>query len=1481
MKTPLSPRSAKLMQTWLCLLVVAVALGGLDGSVFASTALTRVSGVVNAILVNPANGSVVVAGAFSQIVTDHVNLSASTSTVVSSSSTACQNIVRLLSNGEVDPGFIAKLSTGTDHAVECLALQSDGKVLLGGGFFRVGAAGRSRIARLNTDGSVDSTFIPIVDDEVMSIAVQPDGGIVLGGAFLTLNNAGHRHVGRLLPNGAVDSTFAADADDVVRAVALQSGSNLVLGGDFSILNGVLRYRLGRLTLGGVLDSALNAGVDAPRGSAVSVNCLLVQADGKIVAGGAFATLGALNRKNIGRLGADGTPDATFAPDADAPVQSLALQADQKILVGGQFGTVGAGLRPNLCRLNTDGTVDTAFNPRANGAVLALAVQGDGTILAGGQFTQCAGRIYNAPARVTSAWVSGTNDSLSALRLNVPTPDPLSGPLTPAFTTSGTSYGVAINRHTLGVIPTSVDPAASIVVSCGGTSQTVASGTPSALFPMVTGSNTIAVKVVADDGCTFKTYSLVATRTLSSDATLSNVEVLGGTIRPAFLASRTIYQVTPTVPLAEVSGTSEVSGANLRVHPTTSNPYASVSVQMNGAPSALVGSGTSGPLLVQAGINTLDISVTAEDGVTSTVYTLSTGLVPIPASNDVDLRDLSVSAGTLSPAFSYSGTSYGVIVTGTSASLTPTFDNPNESAVIAISGTQWPISSGRASQTIALGSGTTHILVSVAAESYGTTQLAKTTMIDFIRIGAPVARDPAVGVSGVTLNGSVDPAVVAGGTCVFEYGRTTGYGQSATAVADVVMPTSVSAAVPSLATLPAYGVWHYRLKILLGNGVYFGPDLTFSQSWPGTSAVVVTSDTVPGVAGATFSSFGTPAVNSYGDVAFHSTISGAGATASNNSLVWVESDPNSYLVTRTGTQAPNGAGLVSSLDDPALNSQGAVSFLARTGTTTGLWASTSGSLRLLARTQTDNQVPGLAFGQFSSFSTVALPDAGGLIFQAGLTLHFGGVALSNNKGLWKADSEGQLSTAMRTGEHDFIPTDTGRILRSVLGPLPKTPAGQSMWIETDANGRWTYVFTKHGQPHVARAGWHDAMARSLPGVPDGCWKYIVLNDSRYDAAAGNVGVLFGPLPNAPAGSTLWLASAGNDHWRWVFGKGEAKPFVASPWSVRSGPYGASPAGKAHWAVVDLDGHSAVIDRDARVHSPVSLRAFSAFAPSPEVSGQQRSYNQVGDVALVTSFADGLARIVRVHPSMARTVARTAGSAAPGVRDGVFTTFSQPAINDSAHLAFRAEISGSGITIANRTGIWADLGLAHRLVTRTGDSAPGTHQGIFEQLNDPVYNNADQVAFLAQLEIGKGGVQKGSNAGLWMTGMQGRNRVLHLVARQKTTSVPGYPAGAYFSAFNRFALLESGQLVMQATLAGDVAVADNSGIWATDANRQLRLIVRKGGGLMVDGVAKTIVDLSILTGARETMGQTRGLSDNGQIVYLATFSDGTKGIFQARL
>ncbi len=299
-----------------------------------------------------------------------------------------------------DDGF----NPGADNSVYCMAVQADGKVLVGGDFTTLGGQARSYLGRLNPDGSLDATFTNGADFTVYALAVQGDGKILVGGNFTTLAGQPRSYLGRLNADGSLDATFTNGTDYAVNALAVQPDGKILVGGEFWTLAGADRAYLGRLHADGSLDAAFNAGPD------YSVYALAIQPDGKIVVGGNFTMLGGQDRAYLGRLHADGSLDAGFTNGADGVVSALAVQEDGGILVGGAFTTLGGEVREYLGRLDPDGFTDSGFTGGTDGQVYALALQPDGKVLVGGSFSTLAGSARDNLGRLNA---DGTLDAAFA------------------------------------------------------------------------------------------------------------------------------------------------------------------------------------------------------------------------------------------------------------------------------------------------------------------------------------------------------------------------------------------------------------------------------------------------------------------------------------------------------------------------------------------------------------------------------------------------------------------------------------------------------------------------------------------------------------------------------------------------------------------------------------------------------------------------------------------------------------------------------------------------------------------------------------------------------------------------------------------------------------------------------------------------------------------------------------------------------------
>jgi uncharacterized delta-60 repeat protein len=158
-------------------------------------------------------------------------------------------IARFNGDGSADGTFAPVQITQTQNGgVRDFEIQPDGKILVGGGFSKIGGTNRNGIARLNANGTLDTTFDPGTgaDGDVLAVALQPDGKVLVGGAFTYFNGMARNRIARLNPSGGLDSSFNPAADAVVAAILLQPDGKILIGGDFLIVNGVLRPHVARL-----------------------------------------------------------------------------------------------------------------------------------------------------------------------------------------------------------------------------------------------------------------------------------------------------------------------------------------------------------------------------------------------------------------------------------------------------------------------------------------------------------------------------------------------------------------------------------------------------------------------------------------------------------------------------------------------------------------------------------------------------------------------------------------------------------------------------------------------------------------------------------------------------------------------------------------------------------------------------------------------------------------------------------------------------------------------------------------------------------------------------------------------------------------------------------------------------------------------------------------------------------------------------------
>jgi uncharacterized delta-60 repeat protein len=224
--------------------------------------------------------------------------------------TSTNNIIRLNTNGSVDNSFV--YGTGFNNIVNCISIQSNNYVLVGGNFTSYNGTLADRIIRLNSLGSVDVSFVygtGISGGNVYFIEVQNDGKILLGGNFTSYNGTGANGIIRLNSDGSIDGTFiyGTGFNNFVYAISVQSNGKILIGGSFTTYNGTGANNIIRLNTDGSIDATFIYGT----GFNLSVRAIQIQLDGKILIGGDFSLYNGASSNGIVRLNSNGSIDSSF------------------------------------------------------------------------------------------------------------------------------------------------------------------------------------------------------------------------------------------------------------------------------------------------------------------------------------------------------------------------------------------------------------------------------------------------------------------------------------------------------------------------------------------------------------------------------------------------------------------------------------------------------------------------------------------------------------------------------------------------------------------------------------------------------------------------------------------------------------------------------------------------------------------------------------------------------------------------------------------------------------------------------------------------------------------------------------------------------------------------------------------------------------------------------------------------------------------
>jgi hypothetical protein len=295
-------------------------------------------------------------------------------------------------------------------------VQPDGKVIIGGEFEYVNGVARQNIARLNADGSLDTSWNPGASSFVAALALDAGGNVYAGGNFGFIGGgAGRNFVAKLSPSGVADAAWNPGANNVVGALALDGAGNIYVGGDFNTIGGQSRNRVARLSTSGTgAADGWNPNADGFIWAIAPDNA------GNVFVGGLFNNIGGVQRNYLARVSAaNGATDVSWNSNIDTNgnngVHAMVI-ANGMLYAGGEWFTIAGQSRAYLARFPTSGSgaADTSWSPNAGSTMYALATDGT-NLYAGGAFNSIGGQARNGVARIplSGATADGWNPNATA------------------------------------------------------------------------------------------------------------------------------------------------------------------------------------------------------------------------------------------------------------------------------------------------------------------------------------------------------------------------------------------------------------------------------------------------------------------------------------------------------------------------------------------------------------------------------------------------------------------------------------------------------------------------------------------------------------------------------------------------------------------------------------------------------------------------------------------------------------------------------------------------------------------------------------------------------------------------------------------------------------------------------------------------------------------------------------------------------------
>jgi sugar lactone lactonase YvrE len=576
---------------------------------------------------------------------------------------------------------------------------------------------------------------------------------------------------------------------------------------------------------------------------------------------------------------------------------------------------------------------------------------------------------------------------------------------------------------------------------------------------------------------------------------------------------------------------------------------------------------------------------------------------------------------------------------------------------------------------------------VASSAGGTINGADKTFTTLAKPGYGTTSQALLAASGAQLIFSVNPNGLTT-TVFFEYGTSAGNYTHQTATQSIGAGKAAINVMAFLSGLAPNTTYHFAVVMMSVAGTFTSVDQTFTTLGFDTTLVAQTGDVAVGTGGGTYATFHPGGVNAQDAVAFSAGLlaTKAGPVTTANALgIWAEDATlTRQLVARQGATAPGTGGAVfATLTDPVYNNSEDLAFggsltvatgLVTSANANGVWASSGGSLGLLARE--GSAAPGTGGATFATFPAVALSDSGGAIVSATLNASTAaGVTAANNAGVWEGTTAAHLTLMLRTGEQ----TNSGKTI-SAFKFLP---------VETIVNGQTRGFGPATG--HLAAAVTYTDKNTGIVKVLAAASPQAVATSG--DAAADATGSTAGGATFATFGSP---AINDNDHTAFA-----ATLAVGSGGTTKTNATGI-------WADTS-SGTRKLIARLGQVAPGTGSNATYLTLSDPVYNANEavafRGTLSVGTGLATAATASG----IWCNSTGSLQIVAQQGGPAPGCPSGVnYLAFTELALDDvdgatqQGGAIFLATLSGTGVTTANNAGIFAvDAAGTPQLIVRTGE------------------------------------------------------------------------------------------------------------------------------------------------------------------------------------